>query len=108
MAKATRTAIRESNRAKLVEAARAEFTERGYRETKIDAIAARAGLTRGAVYSNFPGKRALYFTVLAEDADTAPRAPTPRRPPAAPRRPPSARWPGRSCPACRWPPRRPT
>lgn len=69
MAKSTRAATREGNRAKLVAAARAEFTERGYRETKIDAIAARAGLTRGAVYSNFPSKRALYFTVLAEDAE---------------------------------------
>ena len=69
MAKPTRMATREGNRAKLVAAARAEFTERGYRETKIDAIAARAGLTRGAVYSNFPSKRALYFTVLAEDVE---------------------------------------
>ncbi|WP_244875703.1 TetR/AcrR family transcriptional regulator [Winogradskya consettensis] len=56
------------NRAKVLAAARAEFTGRGYRETKIDQIAERAELTRGAVYSNFPGKRALYFAVLAEVA----------------------------------------
>ncbi|MGX7828075.1 TetR/AcrR family transcriptional regulator [Actinokineospora sp. 24-640] len=68
-AKPTRTALQLGNRAKLLAAARSEFTERGFRETKIDAIAARAELTRGAVYSNFPSKRALYFAVLAEDAE---------------------------------------
>ena len=60
--------MQERNRAKVLAAARAEFVERGFRDAKIDVIAARAGLTRGAVYSNFPGKRALYFTVLATDA----------------------------------------
>lgn len=60
--------MQERNRAKVVAAARAEFVERGFREAKIDVIAERAGLTRGAVYSNFPGKRALYFAVLAADA----------------------------------------
>ncbi|GGS36888.1 TetR/AcrR family transcriptional regulator [Actinokineospora fastidiosa] len=71
MAKQTRLATREGNRAKLMAAARAEFAERGYPATKVDAVAARAGLTRGAVYSNFPSKRALYFAVLAEDAEAA-------------------------------------
>jgi AcrR family transcriptional regulator len=60
--------MQERNRAKVLAAARAEFVERGFRDAKVDVIAARAGLTRGAVYSNFPGKRALYFAVLAEDA----------------------------------------
>ncbi|WP_236717975.1 TetR/AcrR family transcriptional regulator [Actinoplanes sp. TFC3] len=59
------------NRAKVLAAARAEFAERGFRDTKIDQIAERAELTRGAVYSNFPGKRALYFAVLAQVADEA-------------------------------------
>nr|WP_322755923.1 helix-turn-helix domain-containing protein [Frankia sp. Cas3] len=61
--------MQEHNRAKVLTAARKEFAERGFREAKIDAIAERAELTRGAVYSNFPGKRALYFAVLAEDAE---------------------------------------
>ncbi|MEU8244594.1 helix-turn-helix domain-containing protein [Actinoplanes missouriensis] len=64
-------------RARIVGAARAEFAERGYRAAKIDAIAARAGLTRGAVYSNFPSKRALFLTVLGEP-------PAAYRPPAGP------------------------
>ncbi|MFI9008305.1 TetR/AcrR family transcriptional regulator [Actinosynnema sp. NPDC053489] len=62
----SRAEAQERNRARVLDAARAEFAERGYREAKVDAIAQRAELTRGAVYSNFPGKRALYFAVLAD------------------------------------------
>ncbi|WP_425453404.1 TetR/AcrR family transcriptional regulator [Thermomonospora umbrina] len=65
------------NRAKILAAAREEFAERGFREAKIDRIAERAGLTRGAVYSNFPGKRGLYFAVLLDLAERAPRRPPP-------------------------------
>lgn len=74
MGRLTRAQTQERNRAKVLAAARDEFAERGYRGAKIDTIAARAGLTRGAVYSNFPGKRALYFAVLAELAERAPAA----------------------------------
>ncbi|MFI0449250.1 TetR/AcrR family transcriptional regulator [Actinomadura sp. 6N118] len=66
MGRLTRAETQERNRAKVLEAAREEFAERGFRDAKIDSIADRAGLTRGAVYSNFPGKRALYFAVLAD------------------------------------------
>jgi AcrR family transcriptional regulator len=69
MGRLTRAEAQERNRAKVLAAAREEFTERGFRDAKIDGIADRAELTRGAVYSNFPGKRALYFAVLAEDAE---------------------------------------
>lgn len=64
----TRAEAQERTRAKVLAAARDEFAERGFRDAKIDEIANRAELTRGAVYSNFPGKRALYFAVLAEAA----------------------------------------
>jgi AcrR family transcriptional regulator len=77
MARLTRVEMQERNRAKVLAAARDEFTERGFRDAKIDGIAERAELTRGAVYSNFPGKRALYFAVLAEDAERAPALPHP-------------------------------
>jgi AcrR family transcriptional regulator len=70
----TRAELQLRNRAKVLEAARAEFTEHGYRDATIDRIADRAALTRGAVYSNFPGKRALYLTALAEVADSSPAA----------------------------------
>ncbi|HEY3708905.1 MAG TPA: TetR family transcriptional regulator [Amycolatopsis sp.] len=69
MARLTRAEAQERNRAKVLEAARDEFAERGFRDAKIDVIAERAELTRGAVYSNFPGKRALYFAVLAAAAE---------------------------------------
>ncbi|HEX6341215.1 TetR family transcriptional regulator [Umezawaea sp.] len=74
MARLTRAETQERNRARVLAAARAEFAERGFRDAKVDGIADRADLTRGAVYSNFPGKRSLYFAVLA---DAAARAPEP-------------------------------
>src|ERR1700754_4341390 len=83
MARLSRAEAQERNREKVLAAARAEFLDRGYRAAKIDSIAERAELTRGAGYSNFPGKRALYFAVLAADAmtdppDAAPTATAPR------------------------------
>ncbi|GAA4511845.1 TetR/AcrR family transcriptional regulator [Actinoallomurus oryzae] len=81
MARLTRAETQERNRAKVLAAAREEFAERGYRDAKVDRIAERAELTRGAVYSNFPGKRALYFAVLADDAERAPRPERPGRTP---------------------------
>ncbi|MFC6883307.1 TetR/AcrR family transcriptional regulator [Actinomadura yumaensis] len=80
MARLTRARAQELNRAKVLAAAREEFAELGFRDAKIDGIAERAGLTRGAVYSNFPGKRALYFAVLADLAESAPRPPAPAGP----------------------------
>ena len=75
MARLTRMETQQRNRARVIAAARDEFAERGYRDAKIDVIAERAELTRGAVYSNFPGKRALYFAVLAADAEHRPPPP---------------------------------
>ncbi|MEU4131230.1 TetR/AcrR family transcriptional regulator [Streptomyces wuyuanensis] len=72
MARLTRAQTQERTRAGVLAAARDEFAEHGFRAARIDAIAERAGLTRGAVYSNFPGKRALYFSVLAELAERVP------------------------------------
>src|SRR3954466_10181716 len=71
MVRLSRSQMQEHNRAKVLAAARDELTERGFRDAKIDQIAERAELTRGAVYSNFPSKRALYFAVLAQDAEQA-------------------------------------
>jgi len=68
MGRLSRVELQERNRAKVLAAAWSEFAERGFRDAKVDSIAERAELTRGAVYSNFPSKRALYFAVLAERA----------------------------------------
>jgi len=49
-----------ANREKLVSGARALFAERGYAAVSVDEIAARAGLTKGAVYYQFKDKRDLF------------------------------------------------
>ncbi|WP_159945686.1 MULTISPECIES: TetR/AcrR family transcriptional regulator [unclassified Nocardiopsis] len=77
MARLTRAQRQARTRARVLAAAGEEFAEHGFREAKVDRIAERVGLTRGAVYSNFPGKRALYFSVLAEAAEHAAQASRP-------------------------------
>lgn len=77
MDRISRSEAQQRNRARVLAAARDEFAERGYRDATVDRIAERAALTRGAVYSNFAGKRALYFSVLAEDADESAAEPRP-------------------------------
>ncbi|MFI7635352.1 TetR/AcrR family transcriptional regulator [Nonomuraea sp. NPDC049400] len=69
MVRLTRAQQQERTRAAVLAAARAEFAERGYADAKVDRIAERAELTRGAVYSNFPSKRALYLAVLIDSAE---------------------------------------
>jgi AcrR family transcriptional regulator len=66
MARLTRAQQQERTRAAVLTAAREEFTEHGYVDAKVDRIAERAELTRGAVYANFPSKRALYLAVLVD------------------------------------------
>ncbi|WP_330256430.1 TetR/AcrR family transcriptional regulator [Nocardia sp. NBC_00565] len=72
MGRLSRAEQQEITRGRVLDAAKVEFTERGFRGSTVDGIADRAELTRGAVYSNFPGKRALYFAVLAREAEQAP------------------------------------
>jgi AcrR family transcriptional regulator len=50
----------------LIDAAAEVFVERGYEAATLDDMAARAGLTKGAVYSNFKSKADLAFAVLDE------------------------------------------
>ena len=59
-AQPTRRPSRADVRAAIVEAAAAEFTSYGYTDTTVAAIAARAGFTKGAAYSNFGGKPELF------------------------------------------------
>lgn len=54
-------------RAKVLEAARALFTEHGYEASTIRDIAKRAGLSTGAVFANFQDKNDLFEAVLIED-----------------------------------------
>ena len=78
MARLTRVQQQQRTHAAVLAAAHREFAEHGYAHAKIDRIAARADLTRGSVYSNFPGKRALYLAVLVDLIERSPD-PDPRR-----------------------------
>jgi AcrR family transcriptional regulator len=64
-----RQARRDESRRRLVDAAAAAFVARGYAAVTLDEVATAAGLTKGAVYSNFSGKLELALAVLAELVD---------------------------------------
>lgn len=53
-------------RGKLIKAARHAFATRGYAGSPMEEITAAAGLTRGAVYHHFDGKRGLLEAVIAQ------------------------------------------
>lgn len=57
---------RENVRERLLQAAADEFTENGYAAAKLQDIARRAGFTKGAVYSNFDSKQALFAELLSK------------------------------------------
>ena len=48
----------------LIEAATRLFARRGVEATSLDDIAGEAGYTKGAIYANFPNKRALLEAVI--------------------------------------------
>jgi AcrR family transcriptional regulator len=59
----TRKERQEQTRAQLVAAASRVFARRGYHEATVEEIAAEAGFSTGAVYSNFSGKEALFLAL---------------------------------------------
>jgi len=58
---------RQQTREYLLRAAAQVFAERGFHEATLDEVAAAAGYTKGAVYSNFKNKEDLFLALL-EDA----------------------------------------
>ncbi|MCL6643359.1 MAG: TetR/AcrR family transcriptional regulator [Dehalococcoidia bacterium] len=64
---------RARTRRQLVEAARQAVAARGYEGASLDAIAASAGLSKGAVYAHFPTKLDLYLAVVEDVLDEARR-----------------------------------
>lgn len=56
-------------RRRLIVAAIQEFTKRGYGQVNLDEVANQAGLTKGAVYSNFSSKAELALAVLDRRID---------------------------------------
>jgi AcrR family transcriptional regulator len=65
----TRAERQERTRQDLVDAAERLFTRQGFHATSLDAVAAEAGFTKGAVYSNFDSKEDLFFAVYERRVD---------------------------------------
>jgi AcrR family transcriptional regulator len=65
----SRTERQQRTREELVDAAERLFTKQGFHATSIDAVAAEAGFTKGAVYSNFESKEDLFFAVYERRVD---------------------------------------
>jgi len=63
-----RAAKKERTRNLLIEAAADVIAERGFHEASLLEIASRAGLTTGAVYSNFRNKEDLFLAVIRQSA----------------------------------------
>jgi AcrR family transcriptional regulator len=55
---------RARTRAKLIAATAAVIGEKGYDRASLEEIAARAGMTRGAVYGNFKNKEELFLLLI--------------------------------------------
>lgn len=54
---------RARTKAALINAAAELIGERGYQATSLAAVAARAGMSRGAIYGNFPDRDSLFLAV---------------------------------------------
>ncbi|MBV9041173.1 MAG: TetR/AcrR family transcriptional regulator [Acidimicrobiia bacterium] len=65
----TREEKKAQTRERLIEAAARVFAEKGFAESSLDEVADAAGLTKGAVYSNFENKEALVAAVLKAHED---------------------------------------
>ncbi|MCC5947588.1 MAG: helix-turn-helix transcriptional regulator [Nitriliruptoraceae bacterium] len=60
---------RAGTRARLLDAAAAAFAGSGFHATSVEELAQRAGLTKGAVYSNFDSKEELFLALLERNVD---------------------------------------
>ncbi|GAC66918.1 TetR/AcrR family transcriptional regulator [Gordonia soli] len=57
---------RQSTRQNLLAAASKVFARRGYRDATVQDIVAEAGVSTGALYNHFPGKREVFLAVFDE------------------------------------------
>jgi AcrR family transcriptional regulator len=57
---------RQRTRARLIEAAAQVIGEKGYEKTSLEEVAARAGMTRGAIYGNFASKDELLLAFVEQ------------------------------------------
>ena len=61
-----RTRAPDETRQLILDAAFREFHLNGFQAARVDAILARAGVTKGALYHHFPDKTALGYAVIEE------------------------------------------
>ena len=67
----SRQEARQRTRQAILQTARELFSQRGYRGASLEEIAETAGYSKGAVYSNWPSKEALFLELLdRERTDT--------------------------------------
>jgi AcrR family transcriptional regulator len=66
----TRKERQVQTREQLVEAAARVFARRGYHRATVDEIAAEAGFTIGALYSNFETKEKLFLAIADRQVET--------------------------------------
>jgi AcrR family transcriptional regulator len=65
----TREQSKALTRERLLAAARTVFAGRGFHGASVEEIAAEAGYSTGALYSNFEGKEALFLALLDREID---------------------------------------
>ena len=58
-----------ATRATILQSAKEIFLECGYQETSMRKIAARAGITPGAIYKHFSGKEEMFGEIFAESGN---------------------------------------
>jgi AcrR family transcriptional regulator len=63
------TELKGTARRRLLDAALAELREHGYEGISLQAVARRAGLTKGAIYWSFRDKRDLFLALVKEELD---------------------------------------
>jgi AcrR family transcriptional regulator len=66
------TPRRAKTRQRLIEAAAQAIAEKGFRDTTLDEIAARAGMTKGAIYDNFASKDDLFVAIMSSKPNRMP------------------------------------
>lgn len=62
----TQAERRESTRRRLLDAAAQVFARKGYRDATVLDVVSEAGLSTGALYNHFPGKREVFLAVFDE------------------------------------------
>jgi AcrR family transcriptional regulator len=58
-----------TRRQRLLDAAMAVFTERGYSDTAVDEVAKASETSKGGLYFHFPSKQALFLALLDESSN---------------------------------------